>query len=161
MGQVSTIQRVRETESSEERYVEERRHVGDTSAVQGQHLQLKGAIRPVWLLHVQGKSRLTVGGHRYQDLIAGPFGRAMALDELSDCFCPPIPADVRRHLPDGILGEKLHDPLHVVVLKGLDVIGEKLLCALVGYRLSTRLRVHLVQLSTSTLQAAVDRGNGQ
>ena len=83
----------------------------------------------------------------------------MLCDELSDRLGSAIPTDVRRHLPDRILGKKMHDPLHVVVLEGGDVVGKQFFGALVADRLSTRLRVNLVQLSTSTLQAAVDRGD--
>src|SRR4029434_6198718 len=115
--------------------VEEAADVRDALLAQSQHLQLEGAISSIRPFHVQGQRWLVIRGGWHHDLVTRRFRRTMPLDQVPNRYCPLVPADERRHLPDRVLREQLNDPLNVVVLKGGDIVSKQSLRMLVVKRL--------------------------
>ncbi len=71
--------------------------------------------------HVQRRGGLAVGGRGDEAHVAGAFGGAVVLRQRDDVRRALIPAVERRHLPDRVLGEQLHQLVDVVVLERRDV----------------------------------------
>jgi hypothetical protein len=150
---------VRQAEFREQRGVEEGHHVRHAVGTHIQHVQLERQV-VVSVAHIHRGGGLSVGGQWDQAHIAGRLRGALLANKRGNRLWTLVPADERRHLPDRLGGEQLHQPVDVISLESSDVARQSVLRVsgirrrepVVGAGASS------LQLRPGALQQAVDGG---
>src|ERR1700716_3646673 len=115
-------ERLRQDELLEQLGVEECHYMRHALRPDVEHMQLEGLVHTrLRIAHVQRRGRLAIGGEGDEAHVARTFGRTLHPREGADGLGALVPAVERRHLPDRILGEQLHQLVNVVRLERGDV----------------------------------------